>query len=104
MIGMSPLDDKWNLLGGDDPYEQAKVVFDYVKIFAEAAGGSLQDIVRTTVYVADIEQRKEIVRARNECFDFENPPCTAMLGGLSFAVPGMLLEVDAWGILGCGDG
>jgi reactive intermediate/imine deaminase len=52
--GQIPLDPASGELVGEDFADQARRVFDNLKAVAQAAGGSLDQIVKLTVYLTDL--------------------------------------------------
>jgi 2-iminobutanoate/2-iminopropanoate deaminase len=84
-----------------DAYGQAVVTFERMKALIEAAGGSMSDIVKLNCFLTDIRHRDGFVKARKEFFTGDFPPC-AVVGGVSFTEPELLIEVDGWAILGSG--
>jgi enamine deaminase RidA (YjgF/YER057c/UK114 family) len=85
--------------GGDDTYEQARIIFTKMRHLVEAAGGVMNDIVKVTIYVTDITKREEVWRARAEAFSGDFPVST-LIQVAALAVPGLLVEVDAEGFIG----
>ena len=65
-------------LGGNSVYEQSKIIFGYIKALIEAAGGTMDDLVRMTVFTTDIRHQPEFWKARKEFFtgDF---PCSSLI-------------------------
>jgi 2-iminobutanoate/2-iminopropanoate deaminase len=51
-----------------DEYIQSKAIFTKIKHLVEAAGGSMADIVKVTIFVTDISQREKVWKARQEFF------------------------------------
>ena len=96
-----PLEGGSTLVGSNE-YEQTRQIFSRIKCICEGAGGSLDDIVKMTIYMVNIKNNTEVWRARREFFTGDFPPCV-VLGGVAFTAPDMLIEVDAWAILGCGE-
>jgi enamine deaminase RidA (YjgF/YER057c/UK114 family) len=90
------------IAGGDDMYEQARLIFEKISHLMDAAGGKMADIIKVTIFVTDITQREEVWRARREFFsgDF---PCSTLVEVAALALPGLLVEIEAWGILGAGE-
>ncbi len=84
-----------------DPYEQTRACFTNIKNLIEAAGGTMADIVKLTVYLVDMAHRPEMGRARGEFFQ-GRMPCSTLLGVQALATPDYLVEVDAEVILGAG--
>jgi len=57
-------------------------------------GGSLEDVVRTRIYVTDISRWAEVGRAHGEAFS-AHPPVTSMVEVQALIAPDMLVEVEA---------
>src|SRR5688500_19733962 len=56
LSGQIPLDTNSGLLVGGDIEAQARRAFDNLKAVCEAAGGSLDDVVRLGLYLTDLGQ------------------------------------------------
>ena len=69
-------DDSGGVIGGDSAYEQARICFMKIQKLVEAAGGSLADVAKLTIYLTDIADRPGIGRARKEFFDGRMPAST----------------------------
>ena len=80
-----------------DAYGQTKVAFEVIASALAQVGYTLNDIVRTRVYLANSEDMDEVGRAHGELFGDIRPAAT-MLAGLKFINPTMLVEIeaDAW--------
>ena len=50
-------------LVGSNEYEQSKQIFSRIKRICEAAGGSLDDIVKMTIFMVNIKNNTEVWRA-----------------------------------------
>jgi enamine deaminase RidA (YjgF/YER057c/UK114 family) len=87
---------------GDPPanaYEQAKVCLGIIERALGEAGASLDDVVRTRIYVTDILRWEEIARAHGEFFS-EIRPATAMVQVAALIDPDMLVEIEADAYIG----
>lgn len=102
MAGMIARDAKNELVGPGDPLAQSMQVFTRMKLFIEAAGGKMHDIIKLNAFLTDIRHRQAFVEARQKFFTGDFPPCV-VVGGTVFAHPEYLVEVEAWAILGSGD-
>jgi enamine deaminase RidA (YjgF/YER057c/UK114 family) len=65
-----------------------------------AAGGSLKDLVKTTVYVVGTDTLPAIRRARLDLLPDEGRPASTMVVVAALADPSFLVEVDAIAVLG----
>jgi len=64
----------------------------------ERAGARLEDVVRTVVYVINIDDWKEIAKAHAEIFG-EIKPASAMVEVRRLISPAMLVEIEADAVL-----
>jgi enamine deaminase RidA (YjgF/YER057c/UK114 family) len=92
--GTTATDEDGDLVGAGDPYAQAKQAIANIETALEAAGGSLDDVIRTRTYVTDIEQWEEIGKAHGEAFG-EARPATSMIEVQRLIDPEMLVEIEA---------
>lgn len=59
------------------------------------AGASLQDIVTMTAYISDARYCERFIEVRKQYFSESGYPCSALIAGVSFAKPGIMVEVQA---------
>ena len=85
---------------GSNEYDQAKVVFQKIKDLVCAAGGSMDDIVKLTIYVTDVKKNAEVWRARSEFFAGDFPTC-ALVQVAALAIPELLIEIESVAYIGC---
>jgi enamine deaminase RidA (YjgF/YER057c/UK114 family) len=85
------------LQGEGDAYTQTKVAFEVIASALAQVGYSLENVVRTRLYLVNAEDMDAVGRAHGELFS-EIRPAATMLAGLKFINPAMLveIEVDAW--------
>jgi len=102
IAGMVGKDRDNKAIGPGDALKQSIVAFERMKLFMEAAGGKMGDIIKLNAYLTDIRDREHFVKARQQFFSGDFPPCT-VVGGTLFAQPEFRVEIDAWAILGSGD-
>ena len=86
-------------LVGANEYEQTRQIFSRIQRICEAAGGSLDDIVKMTIFVVDIRNNTEIWRARREFFSGDFPAST-LVEVRSLAGPETLVEIETVAYLG----
>jgi enamine deaminase RidA (YjgF/YER057c/UK114 family) len=96
--GTTASDADGNLQGGDDAYSQARYIFDKIERALIEAGAGLQDVVRTRVFVARLEDWREVARAHGEVFGDIRPANTLVqVAGL---IEGRLVEIEADAVIG----
>ena len=93
-----PLEGGRTLVGSNE-YEQTRQIFLRIKCMCEAAGGSLEDIVKMTIYVVDIRNNTEVWRARREFFTGDFPAST-LVEVRALASPETLVEIETVAYLG----
>jgi len=98
VAGTSALDENGNIVGINNPYEQAKFILAKIEKALTSAGASLKDVVRTRMFVTDISRWEEIGMAHGEYFR-EIKPVATMVEVKSLISPEMLVEIEATAIL-----
>ena len=86
---------------GQDEYEQAKSIFAKIKGLLEAAGGSMADVVKITVFVVNIKNNVKVWAARREFFK-GNFPVSTLVEVRALASPEILVEIEAIAHIGKG--
>jgi enamine deaminase RidA (YjgF/YER057c/UK114 family) len=98
VTGTVAIDDKNNLVGGNDAYEQTKFIIQKIEKVLQQAGASLKDVVRTRMYVTDISRWEEYGRAHGEFFKTIKP-CTTMVEVSRLIAPEYLIEIEATAVI-----
>jgi len=89
--------------GGDSMYDQTRAVFTKIKHLVEAAGGTMNDIVKMTGFITDIAKRDDYLRARRDFFT-SDPPASTLVEVTALAAPGLMIEVEVMAIVGSSRG
>jgi 2-iminobutanoate/2-iminopropanoate deaminase len=84
-----------------DEYAQARTIFSKIRHLLEAAGGSMADIVKVTIFVTDISQREKVWQARREFFT-GNFPASTLVQVAALANPSLKVEIEAVAHIGAG--
>jgi enamine deaminase RidA (YjgF/YER057c/UK114 family) len=99
IAGTVAWDNDMKPLGGNDAYQQSKIILGYMQKLMEAAGGRMDDIVRITVFLTDIRQQPAFWRARKEFFSGDFPASTLVCVSSLF-LPELLIEINAEAVVG----
>jgi enamine deaminase RidA (YjgF/YER057c/UK114 family) len=76
-----------------DAYGQTKVALDIIGKALAEAGHSINDIVRTRMFLANASDMDAVGKAHGEVFGSIKPAAT-MIAGLEFINPEMLVEIE----------
>ena len=78
----------------DGVYEQARQAMETIAGALAEAGASLTDVVRTRIYLLDLDRWEELARAHHEFFG-DIRPASTMVEVSRLAGPEMLVEIEA---------
>ncbi|WP_336359746.1 RidA family protein [Haladaptatus sp. ZSTT2] len=91
--GTTATDEAGNVVGEDDPYAQTKQALANVETALDAAGAGFEDVIRTRMFVTDIDAWEAVGRAHGEVFS-EIRPATSMVEVRRLIDPAMLVEIE----------
>ena len=97
VAGTTGLDERGQVVPGG-AYEQAKQALRIIERALADAGASLRDVVRTRMFVTDMDQWEAVGRAHGEVFRDIRPAAT-MVGVTRLVDPRMLVEIEADAII-----
>ena len=97
--GSAAVDEDGQLVGEGDMYAQARQCLEVIATALERAGARLSDVVRTRIFVTDIERWEDVGRAHREAFA-DVMPATSMVEVSRLIDPRMLVEIEADAIIG----
>ena len=81
-----------------DPYNQAQYILLKIEQALIDAGASMADVVRTRIYLTDMEYFQAVAKAHGEVFA-EIRPASTMLEVYSLVKEGLVVEIEATAIL-----
>jgi enamine deaminase RidA (YjgF/YER057c/UK114 family) len=98
VTGTVAINDNNDPVGEDNAYAQTKFIIGKIEKVLQRAGASLQDVVRTRMFVTDISRWEEYGKAHGEFFK-DILPCTSMIEVKGLIAPEYLIEIEATAII-----
>ncbi|CAN5607653.1 RidA family protein [soil metagenome] len=96
--GQVSMDAEGNVVGEGDAKAQTEKVLDNVSVVLEEAGGSLDDVVKVTVFITDMGMYEEVHEVRRRHFG-EPYPASSMVEVSALIDPRLLGEVEAVAVI-----
>lgn len=95
--GTTSVDTDGKIIGKDNAYEQAKYILYKIKTTLEQNGFTINDIVRTRIYLTDIHNSDKVGKAHYEYFKNIRPVAT-MVEVTNLVNDNLLVEIEAYGV------
>ncbi|MDH5506181.1 MAG: RidA family protein [Anaerolineae bacterium] len=92
--GTTATDKNGDIIGPGDAYAQTLQALKNIETALKALGAQLEHVVRTRIYVTDIDQWEKIAKAHSEIFG-NIRPASAMVEIQRLISPEMLVEIEA---------
>ena len=98
VTGTVAVDENGNVFGAGDAYSQTKFIIQKIEKVLKAAGASLENVIRTRMFVTDISRWEEYGKAHGEFFGTIKP-CTSMIEVKGLISPEYLIEIEATAVI-----
>jgi enamine deaminase RidA (YjgF/YER057c/UK114 family) len=96
--GTAPVDDTGKVVAPGNPHAQALRALNIIEAALKEAGAALSDVVRTRIYLNNIDHWEEVGRAHGEVLR-DIRPATTIVQVSRFVDPEMLVEIEADAII-----
>ena len=96
--GTTSMDENGKIVGQNDVYSQAKFIFSKIEKSLKEAGSGLKDVVRTRMYVINIDDWEKIGQAHGEIFK-DIKPASTMVEVSKLIDKEHLIEIEAEAII-----
>ncbi len=93
VAGTTAVDANGQVVGPGDAYAQAQHCFAIIRKALEETGASMADVVRTRVFLVDVEDWQKVAKAHAEVFA-DHPPASTMLEVSRLINPELLVEIE----------
>ena len=98
VAGTTATDVAGKIVGVGDPYVQTAQIIKNIERALKALGASLKNVVRTRIFVTNIDDWEKIGKAHGEFFD-EAPPACTMVQVSRLVSPDMLVEIEVEAVI-----
>ena len=93
--GQVPLDAEGRLVGDDDTREQTRQVFRNIQAALAAAGATMADVVKLTIFLTNMADLPAFRQARDEFIDVDRPPASSLVQVAGLVNPDFRVEIEA---------
>ena len=97
--GQTALDAQGNLIGKGDMAKQTEQVFLNIKKIVTDLGGTMDNIVKTGIFLVDASQIQAFRDTRNKFINLKNPPTSTLIHVSKLFSDDILLEIEATAII-----
>ena len=104
IAGQVAFDENNVVVGVGDPRAQAERVWHNIRLAVEAAGGTLADVIKITIFLKDVRHAPAEIGVRERLFEPGRYPVCTLVQVANLGLEDLLMEVDAVAVLGGREG
>lgn len=97
--GQVALDKEGKVVGELNFEKQTEQIFTNIKNIIEDSGGTMNDLVKITIYLRDVTNIVKFREIRNKYINVNNPPASTLVEITDLARDEFLLEVEATAVI-----
>ena len=98
--GTTAMNAKGDVVAPGEAYEQTKHILQSIKTILASRGFSIEDVVRTRLFVTNISKWDDYARAHREVFESVRP-ASSMVQVVKLVDPRLVVELEVDAIKGC---
>ena len=98
--GTTATNREGKIVEANDPYLQTVQIITNIESALKAFNANLKDVIRTRIYVANMDHWEQIAKAHHEFFG-EVRPAATIVEVSRFISPEILIEIEADAFIGC---
>ncbi len=91
--GQIALDKDGNVLYPDDPVKQTEFIYEALQTILQESGAALDDVIKTTIFLTDMNDFPKISPIRNKYFK-NSEPVSTLVEVSKLVKPGCRVEID----------
>jgi enamine deaminase RidA (YjgF/YER057c/UK114 family) len=92
--GTTATDERGVIVGAGQMYVQARQALENIRTALERAGLAMHQVIRTRMFVTDMDRFADVARAHKEFFA-DSPPASTVIEVRRLANPDMMIEIEA---------
>lgn len=97
--GQVPADGAGALVGRGDPAAQVRQVFENLNAALAAAGATMEQVVKLTVFLTDLADLEVFRRVRDEYISLDRPPASSLVQVSGLVNPEFRVEIEALAVI-----
>lgn len=98
VAGTTAVNEKGEVVGLNDPYQQAVFIYKKIEKALQEAGATLENVVRVRTFITDIKRWEEVAKAQGEVFA-EIRPAATLVEINALVAPELLVEIEVDALL-----